>query len=59
MSVNLDNLSKLFKILGEIPGDVHAAGLLIAGVLCSIFGHKDVGEPLVMAALAIFRGQGK
>ena len=54
--MNLDNLQKFFTIVGAIQSDVHATFLLGVGVLCWIYGHKDVGEPLIMAALAIFKG---
>jgi hypothetical protein len=54
--MNLNNLQKFFTIVGAIPSDIHATFLLGVGVLCWIYGHKDVGEPLIMAALAIFKG---
>ncbi len=54
----VEKTEAVFELLGKIPADIHAIGLLVVGVVLSICGHKDIGEPLITSAAFIFKGNG-
>lgn len=55
MTFDIDKASKIVDL--AIKAEIHAVLMLFAGAAMVIHGQKDVGQGIVMAALAIFKGK--
>jgi hypothetical protein len=54
MTLDLDRISKVIDLW--IKAELHAIAMLCVGAGLILHGQKDIGQGIVMAALAVFKG---
>jgi len=52
--MDLDKASKVIDL--GLKLELHAFALILTGAAVAVKGHSEVGTPMIMAGLAVFKG---